>query len=208
MEKKINLMPGRGDKLNDIIGNTLIEMGFEVYGREILSDFARLHFPQQLEIIKNDLKCQFWHQFALIIGDSYGAYLLLQTLVELAPFPGGILLFSPVLGKAIDKKNLIMSSPPRSKKLLQLAEQKKFPIPRYLEIHTGASDIGCDPQLAKKISSLITGSKIYIVEGEGHRLNKNYIKNILEFYVGWDTCFCCPPCPDKVGNKNTLPTLH
>jgi predicted esterase len=179
MANKIYLIPGRGDKLNDFIGNTLIEMGFEVYGREILSDFARLHFPQQLEIIKNDLKSQFWHQDAIIIGDSYGAYLLLQALVELAPFPGCILLFSPVLGKAIDKKNFIISSPPRSKKLLQLAEQKKFPIPRYLEIHTGAKDNGCDPQLAKKISALITGSKIYIVEGEGHRLNKNYIKNIL-----------------------------
>jgi hypothetical protein len=182
---KVYLMPGRGDKLNEFIGSSLVEMGIEVYGREILSDFARLHFPQQIEIIKNDLKSQFWTDDSILMGDSYGAYLLLHALVELAPFPGRILLFSPVLGKAIDKKNLFSSSPPRSKKLLQLAEQQKFPIPRYLEIHTGAKDNGCDPLLAKKISSLVTGSKIYIVEGEGHRLNRNYIKTVLlKFMTG------------------------
>ncbi|OAD19232.1 hypothetical protein THIOM_005150 [Candidatus Thiomargarita nelsonii] len=179
MVNKVYFLPGRGDKLNEFIGSSLVEMGIDVYGREILSDFARLHFPQQIEIIKNDLKCQFWHEQSNLIGDSYGAYLLLHALVELAPFPGRILLLSPVLGKAIDKKNLFISSPPRSKKLLQLAEQKKFPIPSYLEIHTGAKDNGCDPLLAKKISSLISRSKIYIVEGEGHRLNNNYLKQVL-----------------------------
>jgi len=184
MVNKVYFLPGRGDKLNEFIGSSLVEMGIDVYGREILSDFARLHFPQQIEIIKNDLKTQFWHDESNLIGDSYGAYLLLHALVELAPFPGRILLLSPVLGKAIDKKNLFMSSSPRSKKLLQFAEQKKFPIPSYLEIHTGAKDNGCDFLLAKKISSLISSSKIYIVEGEGHRLNNNYLKQVLlKFFV-------------------------
>ena len=178
--QKIYLIPGRGDKLNDLIGSSLAKMGFEVYGREILSDFAHLHFPQQLQIIKNDIKSLFWRENSNLIGDSYGAYLLLHALVELTAFPGRILLLSPVLGEAIDKQNLFLSRPPRAKKLLQLAQSQKFPLPKYLEIHTGAEDKGCDPILAQKISSLITNSKIFIIKGEGHRLNKTYINSVIK----------------------------
>jgi hypothetical protein len=176
-------MPGRGDKLNDFIGSSIADMGFEVYGREILSNFAQLHFPQQLQIIKNDIKTLFWCEELNLIGDSYGGYLLLHALAELAAFPGRILLLSPVLGQAIDKQNLFMSRPPRAKKLLQLVKTQKFPVPKYLEIHTGAEDKGCDPILAKKISSLLTNSKIFIIKGEGHRLNKTYINGVIRKFI-------------------------
>ncbi len=182
-DNKIYLMPGRGDKLDDFLGSSLAQMGFEVYGREILYDFANLHFPQQLQIIKNDIKTLFWREESNLIGDSYGAYLLLHALAEIAAFPGRILLFSPVLGEAIDKQNLYLSRPPRAKKLLQLAKIKKIPIPRYLEIHTGAEDKGCDPLLAQKISSLITNSKNFIIEGKGHRLNKTYINSVIKEFL-------------------------
>lgn len=49
-------MPGRGDKLDEFLGSFIVNMGFDVYGREILSYLPRLHFPQQIEIIQNDLK--------------------------------------------------------------------------------------------------------------------------------------------------------
>jgi hypothetical protein len=181
---KIYLMPGRGDKLNDFLGTSIAKMGFEVYGREILSNFAHLHFPQQLQIIKNDIRTLFWREESNLIGNSYGAYLLLHALAEIAAaFPGRILLLSPVLGQAIDKQNLFLSRPPRAKKLLQLAKTQKFPLPRYLEIHTGAEDNGCDPILAQKISALLTNSKIFIIKGEGHKLNKTYINSVIRKFI-------------------------
>lgn len=77
------------------------------------------------------------------MGHSYGGYLLLQTLADLAAFPGRILLFSPVLG-ASTTGNLYLC-PPRADKLLRLAKQGLFPTPDALEMES-AKNRGVWPQ--------------------------------------------------------------
>ena len=72
---------------------------------------------------------------------------LLHVLADLEPFPRKILLCSPVLGAAVAKNGFYGSLPPRAEKLVKLAESNAFSAPRYMEIHTGAEDNGCDPLL-------------------------------------------------------------
>lgn len=72
-----------------------------------------------------------------------------------------------------------MSRPPRADKLLDLATRSQFPVPQWLEIHTGANDEGCDPDLAKKIGDLIEGTKVSIIPDQGHALPNAYIKEAL-----------------------------
>jgi len=184
MNSKIYLIPGRNDKLNDFIGYTLSRMGADVYGRELLPPFSQLRFSDQIETIKKDLMSLFWYPEAPVLGDSYGGYLLLHSLAELDPFPGKVLLFSPVLGPAIVKNNRYGVHPPRAKRLLQLAKERKFPTPKYLEIHTGAEDKGCDPHRANQLGSFIPGSKVRIVNDQGHRLNTTYITDVISTFLG------------------------
>ncbi len=178
MNNTVYLVPGRGNKLNDI-GEIITSLGFDVYGREILPPFSTLHFSKQLEIIQKDLTSLFWHIDAKLVGHSYGGYLLLHALSELKAFPGKILLFSPVLGAAIDKQRLYMSRPPRANRLLELAKTYKFPIPQSLEIHTGKDDDGCDPNLAKKIGSLISSANINILKNQRHKLSTEHLKRVI-----------------------------
>ena len=176
----IYLVPGRGNKLNEI-GDFITSVGFDVCGRELLPPFYSLHFSKQCNVIKKDLMSLFWHNDAKLNGHSFGGYLLLHALSELEPFPGKILLFSPVIGSMI-AKNLFSSRPPRADKLLNLAKNSKYPIPKSLYIHTGADDDGCDPDLARIFGEKIPSAIVNIIPNQGHKLCDHYVKmTILEF---------------------------
>jgi len=184
MGNNIYFIPGRDDRLLDDMGQMLLDLGLEFHGREIIPPFSLLRFPDQISRIKNDLKSRLWSPESVLIGDSYGAYLILHSLAELEPFPGRILLFSPVLGSATIATKTFGVRPPRADKLLKLVNANEFPEPGYLEIHTGAEDKDCDPVLAQQFGSLIPDSSVHVVEGQGHRLEEKYIKSVLESYFG------------------------
>jgi predicted alpha/beta hydrolase family esterase len=192
MKNTIYLVPGRGNTLSDI-GDLVHSFDYDVCGRELTPPFSSVKFSEQLEIIQKDLKANFWDVDAKLIGHSFGGYLLLHALSELEPFPGDILLLSPVLGPAIDKERLFISYPPRSQKLLALAEASKFPAPRHMEIHTGSSDNGCSPDIARKIGGLIPGVKVHIVQNQGHELSEIYIKRVISGFLHFGDCHCVQP---------------
>jgi pimeloyl-ACP methyl ester carboxylesterase len=173
-ERDIYILPGRGEKI-EALGRMVEVLGYGFQGREVAGDFERLAFPAQLQAIRLDLEQGFWMPGAILIGHSYGAYLLLHTLAEMPPFPGRTFLLSPVMGAATARGHLYGSMPPRAKKLLELAEQTRFPAPAYLEIHTGANDNGCDPLLAEKFASSMKNSRLFIVEDAGHNLSRAYV---------------------------------
>lgn len=180
MEDTVYLIPGRGNTLHDI-GQLLLSLDREVCGRELLPPFSGL-FSRQLHIIQQDLGSFFWHATARLIGHSYGAYLLLHALSELEPFPGRILLFSPVLGPTIDSQRLFISRPPRADKLLTLAKTGSFPSPQYLEIHTGEEDKGCSPGLAQEFADLISSAEVFIIPNKGHNLPSPYLQRTISSF--------------------------
>lgn len=177
----VYLLPGRSNSLREI-GKHIAGWGLDVCGRELVAPFASWPFSDQLSVIKQDLNANYWHEDAHIIGHSYGGYLLLHALAELPPFPGHVLLLSPVLGAAIDPKNFMASYPPRAKRLLELARAEQFPIPNSLLIHTGAADSGCDPRLAERLGQLL-GGKVHVVAGQGHELAPAYVECVLRDFL-------------------------
>lgn len=182
-DKRLYFLPGRAERLDAGLGRFIAKMGYSIHGREIVSNFALLRFADQLALIKSDLEIGCWDVDARLIGRSYGAYLLLHTLADMNPFPGRILLCSPVLGAAVAKDGSFGSRPPRAEKLVKLAEIGAFPIPGYMEIHTGADDNGCDPLLAKRFASLVGNTKLKIVTGAGHELSGDYMKGMLREFL-------------------------
>lgn len=185
-DTQIYIIPGRLESLGNGLGRIIESMGFSVRGREIISGFARLGFSEQLALIRADLESGFWPPECVLIGRSYGAYLLLHSLAELQPFPGKVLLFAPILGPAIveDRRSGVL--PPRSKLLLKLAESGAFPAPRYLEIHTGAKDNGCDPGLATRFTSQVRNAELHIVPGSGHAFDDAYYREALRKFLSHD----------------------
>lgn len=180
--RQVYLLPGRGEELGGDLGQLLLSMGYHIEGRGLVPPFSGERFADQQALIKEDLS-GYWLPEAVLIGRSYGAYLLLHTLIDMAPFPGRILLLSPVLGVGFAADGFYGSYPPRASKLLDIAEGGSFPVPGYLEIHTGDQDPGCDPQLATLFSAYVHGTKLHFVAGEGHGLPKDYTCGVVRGFL-------------------------
>jgi len=183
MKKHVYLLPGREETFADNLAKSIESLGLTLCGREIVRDFARLRFAEQLALIKSDLQTAFWKPDAKIVARSYGAYLLLNTLAEMNPFPGRILLLSPVLGVAVANDGFYVSRPPRAERFVKLVENRDFPSPRYLEIHTGAEDKGCEPLLAERFASLVRNTKLTVVAGAGHELREDCLQRVLREFL-------------------------
>ena len=128
MKKHVYLLPGREETFADNLAKSIESLGLTLCGREIVRDFARLRFAEQLALIKSDLQTAFWKPDAKIVARSYGAYLLLNTLAEMNPFPGRILLLSPVLGVAVANDGFYVSRPRVPNDSLSWLKAETFPV--------------------------------------------------------------------------------
>lgn len=59
MEQSIYLLPGRGGRLDQGLGEALTGRGWQLYGRELRGEFQRLRFDHQVETIAQDLRTHF-----------------------------------------------------------------------------------------------------------------------------------------------------
>ena len=90
----IYYVPGRGGRLSAGLGQELSARGYDLIGREIAgpgprdqsNPFASLSFQQQVEVIQHDLQSRFWTPEALVIGNSFGAYLIAHAILQLGNF--------------------------------------------------------------------------------------------------------------------------
>ena len=99
MNKAIYLLCGHGGRITNGLGQELSRRGYDVVGRETVGDFKRLDFNEQVAMIAEDLKANFWHEDARVIANSYGAYLFLHAQAMMDAFIGKVMLLSPIVGE-------------------------------------------------------------------------------------------------------------
>ena len=183
----IYYIPGRGGRLNKGLGLELSSRGYDLMGREIAdpgprdqsNPFASLSFQQQVQVIQHDLKAHFWTPEALVIGNSFGAYLIAHSILQLGKFPGKCLFLSPVLGAV--KTTGMLFKPPKSSALKDAIETRSFPS-IILDIVVGSRDEHFVVEVAEKLDQLTDGA-ITIIDGEGHRLSHQIVKNKLDHWL-------------------------
>ena len=120
-----------------------------IVGRETRGAFLKLTFQQQLDAICKDLQDEFWHAEAKLVAVSYGCYLFLHAQLCMPPFPGRVLLLSPVLGGAFASAVGVGFIPPRSDQLGQAASRREFPTLNKAEIHVGSEDWQSNPDAVR-----------------------------------------------------------
>lgn len=169
------IFPGKGKDWLDGIGQEVLKAGYDATGLDLEDDFLNLKFSEQVAQAKQFIESG-WDRCPLLIGKSYGAYLVLHALADLPSYPGAVLLFSPVIGMTVMKseKGFMLSRPPRANFLLPLAESGSYPAPASFEIHTGAEDPICDPELAVRFGGAVEGCQVVVVPDSGHRLPPEY----------------------------------
>jgi hypothetical protein len=182
MNRTIYFLPGHGGRISNGLGQALLQRGFYVVGRETIGEFKSLDFDDQVATVASDLKSSFWHDDALVLANSFGAYLLLHALSYMQPFPGKILLLSPIVGEFSRDAINMGFIPPYSKRLYETASMRCYPIPKQCEIHVGSEDWQSNPENVAKFASLL-GISFSVVQGDGHRLTHDYVSKTLEKWL-------------------------
>lgn len=73
MERTVYYLTGMGGRLDTGLGQGLLSRGVEITGRELVGEFRRLDFQQQIDLIIQDLKANHWNEDAHVIANSFGA---------------------------------------------------------------------------------------------------------------------------------------
>ena len=117
-----------------------------------------------------------------LIANSYGAYLLLLTLIDQPPLKIRVLLLSPVLGRAISQKRMLFSRPPREKTLHQAIADRRLGMPDHLAIVTGEDDEICDPALALWVGESLK-VEVSVLSGEGHLIKPRKVEAAVSHFL-------------------------
>lgn len=180
--RTIYYLPGNGGLVGTGLGEGIMSRGFTVAGRETVGTFRSLSFDTQVETIAEDLRRDFWREDARVVAVSRGAYLFLHAQARLAPFPGRVLLLSPIVGECGPEEKMVYFVPPRAGLLQELAAAGTYPAPPRCEVHVGASDWQSVPADVLSLGRL-TGFAVNIVPDRGHDLGKDYMGPVLDRWL-------------------------
>ncbi len=164
------------------LGEELLRRGFDVAGRETVGEFRAFPFGQQVSIIVDDLTSQYWHEDARVIANSFGAYLFLHAQNLMKPFPGKVLLLSPIVGEFSTEDSLMSFIPPRAGRLQALASSGSYPAPRHCQIHVGEQDWQSNPHAVAEFAGYL-GLEVKVVPNGGHMLEKSYVGGVLDNWL-------------------------
>ena len=159
----IYYLPGLNGRRSDGLGTFLQEQCDQLAGIEVSGDLKGLIFEDQREAIRQDLLFPHWHEDGQLVANSYGAYLLLHTLIDIAPYPGNIFMLSPILG-AVQTQRFFFR-PPRAKRLLQSFEERTFPVPRSLHCMVGEVDWQSEPETCITLCEAVHGRLSIVLDG-------------------------------------------
>ena len=178
----IYFLPGWGGQFKTGLGQALISRGFDITGRETKGDFKDLGFNGQVSQVAQDLQDHFWTTESKVIANSFGGYLFLHAQAMVAPYPGKVVLLSPIVGEFGDAQREMNFIPPYPEKLFNLIETNQMTAPLNAEIHTGELDWQSNPAAVKKLGEALS-IPVQIVAGAGHGLPKEYVSNVLDRFL-------------------------
>jgi hypothetical protein len=179
LSKTIYLLCGHGSRITNGLGQELSRRGYDVVGRETVGDFKKLDFDEQIEIIAEVLKTDFWHEDARVIANSYGAYLFLHAQAMMDAFIGKVLILSPIVGEFSNEDIRMGFIPPYSKRLFELASSGSYPRLKQCVMHVGSEDWQSNPQNVTAFADLLDIS-VSVVKDEGYSLSKQYVSAQLD----------------------------
>jgi hypothetical protein len=182
MAKTIYYLPGHGGLLSTGLGDALLKRGFDVVGRETVGDFRALPFSEQISVVADDIKSNFWSVDARVVANSFGAYLFLNAQKLFSPFIGRVLLLSPIVGEFSNEEISMGFIPPQSGKLMSLVQSGLYPAPLNCEIHVGEQDWQSNPANVAAFAGRLD-IPVSVVPNSGHLLDKAYVSSILDRWL-------------------------
>lgn len=183
MNETAYYLPGMGGRLNTGLGRGIHDRGYKVVGRETRGEFQKYSFQDKIDLVANDLEQHFWYEGAKVIVNSFGAYLFFHAQLQMKPYPGNVLILSPIIGGSSYDEAMMRFYPPRADVLVQAATDGVFTCPTNAQIHVGSEDWQSGPEGVVSFGTA-TGIPVSVVDNQGHMLSVAYVGGLLDGFLG------------------------
>lgn len=180
MENNVFYITGRCGTLEKGLASHLNAISSSFAGIAVDIPFLRQAPLVQIEQISVAINN---HEDSIFIANSYGAYLMLQALVECPIPPKKVLLLSPVLGLAVAKDRMYASKPPLTKRLRTAFDNNTLTRPTFFSVIIGSEDAIYNQTQANLLNTYFGAGTVEVIEGEGHMLNPETVKTFLEKHL-------------------------
>ena len=182
--KDVIFIPGLGESVKNykFRQNINVESPLDTIPR----NYYLKEFKKQIDPIVHSIKSRVNHENVILSARSFGAYLLLQSFIELnRPFQGVLALFSPIFGFPLLYENKqgfpqFIGSKFKYAEILEVSLDKAtFPSPAETHVFYGANDKQCDQSKCKQVCEL-AGTRPVILREKGHNLGLQFIESMIE----------------------------
>ena len=171
-------LPGRGSSLNGRLGRELQSRGFQLHGRILDGNFAKLSFPEQVDHVAADLRELDGHDIP-VIANSWGAYWALHAILQNQKCYSRTLLISPILGAVRGEGR--MFKPPLSKVMERSIDESLFP-DVDLTVLVGSEDWQSPRNRCEALCEAVQGNLI-VADGKGHDLGREVVTDLLDKWL-------------------------
>jgi hypothetical protein len=175
---ELYFLPGRGSSLNGRLGMELQSRGFQLHGRILDGDFAKLSFPEQVDYVAADLR-ELDGQGIPVIANSWGAYWALHALLQNQKSYSRTLLISPILGVVRGEGR--MFKPPLSKVMERSIDERLFP-EIDLTVLVGSEDWQSPSDRCEALCQAAQGNLV-VADGKGHDLGREVVTDLLDKWL-------------------------
>lgn len=180
MVEEIFYVTGRGGSIHEGLGVFLKERAKEVSGVGLSDEFLSAVFDEQIAAIRKHFK-RIENERIPVIANSYGAYLLLNSLIGFAQLRTKVLLLSPVVGALVSKIGYFR--PPHKQRIPIALRSNDLKKPEHLVICVGRLDYQCDLSALEEIAKALQADRFSIFDGQGHMIDKNIVQAVVDEFL-------------------------
>ena len=177
---RIRYITGRGGELERGLSLHLSEQAVDYQGLAINRAFLAQSLAYQIDLVRQHALSA---EEGYLIANSYGAYLLMLSLIDASIVPDRVLLISPVLCTAIVPTRMSSFRPPQANRLKLAIAEGRVVKPSYLRVITGEDDPICCPNLARFVAKQMNIDQLDIISEAGHNLPKDTLDDMLQEFL-------------------------
>jgi hypothetical protein len=172
---------GRGGSIHEGLGLFLKSRSRQVTGISLSHQFLQQPFEEQIEAIQNQFP-RLERDSIPVIANSYGCYLLLNSLIGFSALQTRVLIMSPVIGTLVSKIGYFR--PAHQGRIPAALTDGTLPKPAKLDICCGSLDNQCDLVALETLAKTLKADRYSILDGQGHMIDKHMVAEVVDAFLG------------------------
>ena len=171
---------GRGGSIHEGLGYFLKSRSHLVSGISLSNEFLKTPFDEQIAAIQSEFP-RLQQNSIPVIANSYGAYLLLNSMIGFPALQTRVLIMSPIIGTLVSELGYF--KPPYASRVPTALANGTLPKPARLDICCGSLDNQCDLVALGALAETLKADRYSILDGQGHMIEKYLVAQVVDEFL-------------------------